>query len=436
MNRTLIENAQVIPMDSEGTVLPSACVAIEGSEIVSVGEKPVGKWGTIIDASGMAALPGLVNAHTHAAMTLMRGYADDMQLMPWLQEKIWPLEAMVNKQDVYWGTLLSIAEMLRGGVTTFNDMYYYYDAVARAVEESGIRANLSGVLLGFLPEAEKHLQWAIKFAKAFKGRADGRIQTMLGPHAAYTCPERLLQKIIDGAKELGVGMHIHLSETRQEVDESMQKHGMSPVAYLERIGLFEAKPVLGAHCVHVSPEDLEILARNGVGVSHNPGSNMKLASGVAPVPEMLKAGVNVGLGTDGAASNNNLDILEEARLASLLHKLHTSDPTAVNAYQALLMATRGGAAALGLGDKVGQLKPGMKADVILLELRQPHLTPLHHLASQIVYSARASDVRTVIVDGKMVISDGDLLSIDEEKVMAECTARAKELAEGNRPNLR
>jgi 5-methylthioadenosine/S-adenosylhomocysteine deaminase len=436
MSRILIRNAVVLPMDDRAEVISPGCVAIEGQDIIAVGPEPQGQWDTIIDASGMAALPGFVNAHTHAAMTLMRGYADDMPLLPWLQEKIWPLEAMLDKRDIYWGSLLAIAEMLRAGVTTFNDMYYYYNAVAHAVEESGIRACLSGVLLGFLKEAEQHLRWAIKFARAFKGRADGRIQTMLGPHAAYTCPDHLLQRVVEAALELGVGLHIHLSETAQEVEDSIRQHGESPVAHLERVGLFRARPVLAAHCVHVSDRDIEILARNGVGVSHNPGSNMKLASGTAPVPALLAAGVNVGLGTDGAASNNNLDILEEARLASLLHKLDRKDPTVLDAYQALRMATRGGAVALGLGDNIGQLKPGMKADVILIELRRPHLVPLHSVISQIAYSARADDVSTVIVNGRIVMRDRKLLTIDEQKVMAECSARAAQLASGTRPRRR
>jgi 5-methylthioadenosine/S-adenosylhomocysteine deaminase len=436
MSRILIRNAVVIPMDGQAEVIDPGCVAIEGEDIIAVGPEPKGPWDTVIEASGTAALPGFVNAHTHAAMTLVRGYADDMPLMPWLREKIWPLEAMLDERDIYWGSLLAIAEMLRAGVTTFNDMYYYYNAVADGVEESGIRACLSGVLLGFLKEAEQHFHWAVKFARAFKGRADGRIQTMLGPHAPYTCPDDLLRRVAEAAKELGVGLHIHLSETAGEVEESLRQHGESPVAHLERLGLFEARPVLAAHCVHVSEADIEILARSGVGVSHNPGSNMKLASGTAPVPALLKAGVNVGLGTDGAASNNNLDILEEARLAALVHKLDRKDPTVLDAYQVLRMATRGGALALGLGDKIGQLKPGMKADVILIELRRPHLVPLHSVVSQITYSARADDVATVMVNGRIVMRDRQLLTIDEEKVMAECRARASQLAAGTRPRRR
>jgi 5-methylthioadenosine/S-adenosylhomocysteine deaminase len=433
MSRILITGATVLTMDDEMSILPGASIAIEGENIEAVGQEPAGKWDEVIEADGRVALPGFVNAHTHAAMTLVRGYADDLELQPWLQEKIWPMEAMLNREDVRWGTLLAIAEMLRGGVTTFNDMYYFYDAVAQAVEESGMRACLSGVLLGFLPTAERDLEQAVEFANHWRGRADGRVETMLGPHALYTVPEPLMKKVVEAAKRLGVGLHIHLSENEREVEDSLQQHGLTPVAHCERLGIFEAGPVLAAHCVHCDEKDIEILARCGVGVSHNPGSNMKLANGAAPVPEMLKAGVKVGLGTDGAASNNNLDLLEEARLAALLHKLTHSDPTILPAEKVLFMATRGGAAALGLDDKIGQIKPGMKADLILLDMNQPHLTPLHHVTSQIVYSARASDVRTVIVNGRILLREGQLLTIDEEAVMKECSRRANELARGERP---
>jgi 5-methylthioadenosine/S-adenosylhomocysteine deaminase len=436
MGRILITGATVLAMDEEMSILPGASIAIEGENIEAVGQEPAGQWGEVIEADGRVALPGFVNAHTHAAMTLVRGYADDLELQPWLQDKIWPMEAMLNREDVRWGTLLAIAEMLRGGITTFNDMYYFYDAVAEAVEESGMRACLSGVLLGFLPTAERDLEDAVEFANQWRGRAEGRIETMLGPHALYTVPEPLMKRVVQAAKALGVGLHIHLSESEEEVEESIRRHGLRPAAHAERLGIFEARPVLAAHCVHCDEKEIEILARRGVGVSHNPGSNMKLANGAAPVPEMLKAGVKVGLGTDGAASNNNLDLLEEARLAALLHKVTHRDPTTLPADEVLSMATRGGAAALGLDGKIGQIKPGMKADLILLDMHQPHLTPLHHVVSQIVYSARASDVRTVIVNGRIVLREGKLLTIDEEAVMGECSRRAEELARGERPRRR
>jgi 5-methylthioadenosine/S-adenosylhomocysteine deaminase len=418
-------------MDDAGAVLPEADLLIQGSEIAGLwprGQTPHEVAAeNVIDAEGMVAIPGLVNTHTHCAMTLLRGYADDMPLMPWLQERIWPLEMKLVEEDVYWGTLLGIAEMIRGGVTCFNDMYHYFEATARAVVESGIRANVSGVLLGFVSDAAQRLERAIEFAKEWKGAADGRLVTMLGPHAPYTCPDHLLERVIAGAKEAGVGVHIHVSETAQEVRDSQRDFGMTPVARLNALGLFEARPVLAAHCVHLTDDDIATLVEHKVGIAHNPGSNMKLGSGVAPVPRLLAAGAVVGLGTDGPASNNNLDMLEEARLAALLHKLHSGDPTVVPAGQALGMATRGSAQALGLGDQVGQIKVGMKADLALLDFRQPHLFPPHGIVSHLVYAARAGDVRTVFVNGRALMLDRQLQTLDEQEIFGQVRARLKRL---------
>jgi 5-methylthioadenosine/S-adenosylhomocysteine deaminase len=360
-------------------------------------------------------------------MTLLRGYADDMPLMPWLQERIWPREMKLEAEDVYWGTMLGAAEMIRGGVTCFNDMYHSYAAAARAVVDSGMRGVVSGVLLGFLPNAEENLQRAIAFAQEWRGAGEGRLVTMLGPHAPYTVPNPLFEKVIAAARESGLGVHIHLSETASEVADSLREHGVTPVRRMRDLGMFETHPVLAAHCVHLTDEDIEILAANQVGIAHNPGSNMKLASGVAPVPRLLAAGAVVGLGTDGPASNNNLDMIEEMRLAALLHKVSAGDPTVVPAPQALAMATRLGAQALGLGDVVGQVKVGMKADLALLDFQQPHLQPRHDVVSHLVYSARAGDVRTVFINGEAALLEGKLLTIDEDEVYGEVAARVERL---------
>ncbi len=431
MQSWLVRDATVVTMDDAGTVLPQADVLIEGCDIA-------GLWLTkdtpakvqaehTINGEGMVMIPGLINAHTHCAMTLLRGYADDMPLMPWLQERIWPLEMKLQEEDVYWGTMLGAAEMIRAGVTCFNDMYHYFEATARAVVDSGIRANVSGVLLGFLPDAEERLERAIAFAKQWREAGDGRLVTMLGPHAPYTCPDHLLEKVIAGAHEAKVGIHIHVSETAQEVKDSQQQMGKTPVQHLKDAGLFDARPVLAAHCVHLTDDDIAVLVEYQVGISHNPGSNMKLASGVAPIPRLLAAGAVVGLGTDGPASNNNLDMLEEARLAALLHKLHSGDPTVVPARTALEMATRGSARALGLGDRVGQIKVGMKADLALLDFHQPHLFPPHDVISHLAYAARAGDVRTVFINGRPVLMEGKLQGLDEEEIYGQVQARVKRL---------
>lgn len=431
MARWLIRNAAVVTVDEQNTVLPRADLVVDGTDIAGLWPSNATPRGLqadrVIEAEGMVAMPGLVNAHTHCAMTLLRGYADDMPLMPWLQERVWPFEMRLEPEDVYWGSLLGIAEMIRGGVTCFSDMYHYFEQAAQAALDSGIRANVSGVLLAFLPDAEQRLERAIEFAQRWQGRGDGRLVTMLGPHAPYTCPDHLLARVIEAAREHGIGIHIHVSETRGEVEESLRDHGMTPVARLREIGLLAVRPVAAAHCVHVTDSDIATLGENRVGVVHNPGSNMKLASGVAPIPKLLAAGAVVGLGTDGPASNNNLDMLEEARLAALLHKVSAGDPTAVAAPEALAMATRGSAAALGIGDRVGQLKVGMKADLVLLDFRQAHLFPAYDLVSHLVYAARAADVRTVFVNGQPLLLDGALQTIDEREVFAQVRQRLKRL---------
>ncbi len=420
-------------MDDDATVLPKADILIEGTDIAGVwpaGDAPREQHGTrTIDADGMVAMPGMINAHTHCAMTLLRGYADEMPLMPWLEERIWPFEMKLEEDDVYWGSLLGIAEMIRAGVTCFNDMYHYFEATARAALDSGIRANVSGVLLAFLPDAGERLENAIAFAKEWKDRGDGLLVTMLGPHAPYTCPNHLLDRVIEGAHEAGVGIHIHVSETKQEMEESLRDFGQTPVERLTDIGLLDVSPVLAAHCVHLTDSDIATLVEKSVGISHNPGSNMKLASGTAPVRRLLAANAVIGLGTDGAASNNNLDILEEARLAALIHKLDAGDPTVVTAQQALQMATRGGAKALGIDDRVGRIEPGMKADVILLDFHQAHLFPRHDIISHLVYAARAGDVRTVFVNGRPLMLDRQLQTLDEEEIYRQVGERLKRLVQ-------
>jgi len=421
---TLIRARCVITMNDQAEILAPGFIVVNDSEIASVcAQEPQGKFDRELGGDNVVALPGLVNAHTHVAMTLMRGYADDMELMPWLEQKIWPREVKLKREDIYWGSLLGMVEMLCAGVTTFNDMYWWFDATAQAAQHSGIRASLSAVLLGFMDRAEGDLANAAEFAAQWKNAADGRVTVMLGPHAPYTVPDSIMRCVIETARDLGIGVHIHLAETAREVKESVDKIGLTPVAHMERIGLFDLRPVLAAHCVHVTDDDIGILVRRRVGVSHNPGSNMKLASGTMPLPKMLGAGVIVGLGTDGAASNNNLDVLEEARLAALVHKLACDDPTCVTAYQALALATRGGARALGLDDRIGMLAPGMKADIVLVDLHQPHLTPLHSVVSNLVYSARACDVRTVLVNGAVVVNDGRVTTVNQDEVMARASER-------------
>ncbi len=348
--------------------------------------------------------------------------------MRWLEEKIWPAEHRLEPDDVYWGVMLGALEMLRAGVTCFNDMYHEFRRGTEAAIDSGIRACPSGVLLGFWPDVTERLADALEFTRDLAARGERRITPMLGPHAPYTCPAHLLTTVIEGARNQGIGIHIHLAETKDEVTRSLEEHGVTPVRYLNDIGLFDVH-VAAAHCVWLTEEDIDIITGKQVGVVHCPGSNMKLGSGFAPIPRLLERRAIVGLGTDGAASNNNLDVLEEVRLAAILHKGHTGDPTVVSAGEALWMATRGSAAALGLDSQIGALTPGHRADVALVRLGSPHLTPLHNIISHLVYAARAGDVKATVVEGQIVYNEGEFPHLDAQEIMAEATARGFRLVE-------
>lgn len=434
MGNVLIKDCTIVPMVKdlfdEGGFYFQGDIAIEGSIIKAVGDMGQidDQWQAdkVIDGTGKVALPGFINCHTHGAMTLLRSYADDLPLMQWLEKKIWPLESKLEAEDVYWGSMLCILEMIKSGTTTFADMYFFMDQVAQAVSITGIRADLARGLIGITPRSEQSLEEAEALVRQWHNNAGGRITVRLGPHAPYTCPPAFLEKVMQLAADLNVGIHIHLAETKNELDSINSQYGKSPIQLMADLGVFQF-PTLAAHCVHVSKEDIDIMARQRVGVAHNPESNMKLASGIAPVPQMIAAGVNVGLGTDGAASNNNLDMLEEMRTAALLHKVQTMDPTVLSSYQALLMATRNGAKVLGLEDIIGQLKPGMKADLILINMQQPHLYPCHDVLAHLVYAAQASDVQTVLIDGKIVMEDRHLTTINEQEVMNEIANRARRL---------
>jgi 5-methylthioadenosine/S-adenosylhomocysteine deaminase len=428
MGKLRIEGGLVLALDGADGAIPSGVVVADGPTLAYVGPPPGPArepGDEVLDATGCIVLPGLVNAHTHVSMTLLRGYADDMGLERWLRERIWPAEGRLTREAVYWGAMLGIAEMLRGGVTTFSDMYHHFDAVADAVVNSGIRGCVSGVLIGLMPDADERLRQAIEFTAEMKARAHPRLVPMLAPHAPYTCPDHLLMATAEAAADLGVRLHIHVAETATEVAESLREKGRTPVAHLDAIG-FLATPTVACHCVHLTAADIETVVARGTGVAHCPTSNMKLASGFAPVPALLDAGACVGLGTDGAASNNNLDMLEEMMVGAVIAKGYSGDPEALGAGQMLALATRGSAAALGLGDRIGALRPGMRADVIVLDANRPHLQPLHNPVSHLVYAARADDVRDVVVEGRVLLRDRRLTSLDEVEIIAragECAAQ-------------
>jgi len=432
----LIKGATIVTMDRQRRVLKEGSIGIEAGRIVEISEHVKGESDHVLDGKGKLALPGLVNAHTHLAMTLLRGVADDLPLMKWLQDHIWPIEANLTEAHVKAGADLGIAEMIRSGTTCFNDMYWHMEAVAESVEKSGIRAVLSTPLLDVMgPEQRgRLLKEGESMIKRFKGHE--RITPSLGPHAPYTCSEELLLAVRELQEKHGVWAHIHVAETREEVEGMKREKGRTPFEYLDALGFLNQRMV-AAHAVWAAKHEMELMKERGVKVAHNPVSNMKIAAGVAPVPEYLRKGIPVGLGSDGAASNNSLDMFEDVKIAALLHKVSSNDPQAVPAEAALEMATIGGARALGLESEIGSIEVGKKADIILVDLRKPHLTPLTHPVSHLVYAARGCDVSHSIVDGRILMEEHELKTLDEEKVMAEAMRQAEDLLErsGTRDRL-
>lgn len=420
-----IKNGRFITGNDQQKTLQGHMV-IEDKQIVYLHRRepdPANDYDEIIDGRSHVYLPGLVNTHNHAAMSLLRGYADDIALKTWLEEYMWPNEAKFSNHEVKWASLLSIAEMLRSGTTTFVDMYDHMDQVAEAVQQSGMRGCLTRGMISFAGAAEEDakLQEARQFASRWHNQADGRITVMMSPHAPYTCPPSFIEKIVAAAEELDLPIHTHMSETIQEVERNVTQYGCRPVQHLLNLGVFK-RPTLVAHAVHLSDEEIQILKEHDVKVSHNPGSNLKLASGIARVPELLQAGVCVSLGTDSSASNNNLDMLEEIRLAALIHKGHSGDPTSVPAWEALKMGTANGAAAIWLDDRIGRLKPGMQADLIAIDITQAHMYPHNDFLSHFIYSANSRDVTDVWVQGKRLMKNRELLTLDEEKIKFEFQA--------------
>ena len=418
-SKMIIKNTSVLRHNGD---IQDADIIIEDDKIAFVGRVVNGnvladhvKNIKIIDGKGKLAVPGLVNAHTHASMTLLRSFADDKKLMDWLQEDIWPIEAKMGREDIYIGAALAAVEMIRSGTTAFADMYGpCMDEVAKVVDESGLRGVLSRGLIGVV-DGDKKLQENIELFKEFNNTSEGRVTVMFGPHAIYTCPPEYLIKVANAASELGAEIHIHMNETLDEINGCIKDYGKRPFEVVNETGLFD-QGTLAAHCVHLSPEEIEIIKEKNIRVVHNPGSNMKLASGIAPVPELLKEGVVVALGTDGASSNNNLDMLEEVRLAALLHKVNTLDPLAIPAAEALKLGTENGAAALGL-QNVGRIEKDYKADIVLYDMKNAEWQPRYNPISLLVYSANSSSVDTVIVNGKVLMEHGELKTLDEEKIL-------------------
>jgi 5-methylthioadenosine/S-adenosylhomocysteine deaminase len=432
---TLFINAIVLTMDEKLTQYDPGAVAVKGDSIVAVGAEAELKKEysakEIIDCGGKILMPGLVNAHTHVPMTLVRGLADDLRLDVWLMGYMLPVERQfVSPEFVRLGTLIACAEQIRSGVTTFNDMYFYEDDIAQATADAGMRAVCGESVMKYpapdAPSYDDSLAYAREFIKKWKGHP--LIVPAIAPHAPYSTNPEIIRACVDLAKEFDVPLHIHISETAFEVENMRKEQGMPVIPYVKKLGLFEAK-VIAAHCVHIDTGEIRTLQHANAGVSHNPSSNLKLASGFAPVQKMLADGLNVGIGTDGPASNNDLDMFEEVRLASFVAKAASNDPTVLPAATALTMATRLGAQALHLGHLTGSLEVGKRADMILVDINPLHNTPRFkrdplNAYSQLVYASKSTDVTDVMVNGKWLMRDHQLLTLNEKELIAQ----ARELA--------
>lgn len=426
----LLINAHVLTMDPAMSQFPSGAVAIKDDVIIAVGNENTLKEqflaSEVIDCQGKVLMPGLINAHTHVPMTLLRGLADDLRLDVWLMGYMMPVEReFVSPEFVRLGTSLACAEMIRSGVTTFADMYYFEDHIAQATADAGMRAICSQSVMKFpTPDAasfEDGLAYARNFIKEWKGHP--LIVPSVAPHAVYTCTEEILRATAALAIEFDVPLHTHIAETALEQENSRKEFGMPVVPYMKKQTLFEAK-VLAAHCVHVDEGEMRTMLHAGVGVAHNPSSNLKLASGIAPVRRMLEVGLNVGIGTDGPASNNDLDMFEEIRLAALISKVATNDPTTLPAQLVLLMATRMGANAMHMGEITGSLEPGKRADLIVVDSSTLHNAPRFErdpngVYAQLVYAAKATDVTDVMINGKFVLRNKQLLTLNEKELLRQ-----------------
>ena len=419
----IVYNGTVLVLDDSDTVIEQGAVAIVDNLVARVGSQeevltdfPDARR---VDAQNGLILPGLVNAHTHVPMTLFRGIADDLELMDWLENHIFPAEAeLVDEEFVRWGTRLACLEMLKGGITTFVDMYYFEDVIAEEVDLCGMRAIVGETLIDFPAPDNRTWEEAVRYMRRFAARWSDhpRITPAVAPHAPYTVSAEHLVEAHSLAEELDLPLLIHLAEDRSEVDQIVEQKGSTPVEYLGELGVLSSR-VLAAHVVWPAKNEIELLASHGIGVAHCPQSNMKVAAGIAPIPAMIAAGVAVGIGTDGAASNNDLNLWEEIDTAAKLHKVNTFDPTVINARQALRMATIEGARALGMASEIGSLEVGKQGDVIVVHSDGVHQQPYYDPYSVLVYSTKASDVATVIIDGRLLVENGAVLTLDTQEIM-------------------
>jgi 5-methylthioadenosine/S-adenosylhomocysteine deaminase len=426
MSTLRITDGQVLLPDMR-VVDADVLVDREEGGILDVGRHIDAEADETLDASGGLVMPGLVNAHCHVAMTLLRGYADDKPLDAWLQEDIWPAEAELTAEDIRAGAELGMLEMIKSGTTAFADMYFEVPTLVDAVDEAGLRARVGHGVVTVVKDdegAQADIDESLSVAREYDGAADGRVSTAYMPHSLTTVGEEYLRESVADAREDGVPVHFHANETREEVDPIVDERGERPLEYADELGMLSPQDFL-AHCVHVDEREIDLLATRGAAAVHCPASNMKLASGMAPVQRMLDAGVTVGLGTDGAASNNDLDMFDEMRDAAMIGKLAADDASAVAAGTVVEMATRGSANAIGV--RSGVVEPGANADLVVLDLDAPHLAPAHDLVSHLAYAARGSDVRHTVCDGQVLMRDREVLTMDEAAVVDRARTHARDL---------
>lgn len=422
----------LVTMSKDNSVVENGAVAIAGDQIVETGtaSELLAKYpqaDSLVEENGLI-MPGLINTHTHAAMACFRGLADDLPLMQWLQEYIFPVEAKLTSEIVYTSTLLSLCEMIKSGTTSFCDMYLFAADVARATQQSGMRAWIGEVLYDFPSPNYGELENGFKYTEDLykQYQSDKLITITVDPHAVYTCSPDLLKRLGDMAKEKNALYVIHLSETQDEINTCNERYGCSPVMHLENLGLLNER-VVADHCVMVTDDEIKLMADRGVKVSHCVESNMKLASGTAPVVKMIEAGIQVGIGTDGSASNNDVDMFGEMNTVAKVHKVSSMNPTAMDALTTLNAATADGAAVLGADKITGSLEAGKKADMIVLDLNQPHLTPIYNPVSHLVYAARGSDVKHSVINGQIVMHDRNILTLNESDILDQMKTIAQDV---------
>jgi len=428
----IIRDCHVLQMTDDAglEIQKNSDILIDTNKIVEIrSSRPAdpGESNETINASGLLAMPGLINSHAHAPMVIFRGLAEDVSIERWFNEFMWPMESNLQEEDVYWGMLLSLVEMIESGVTTVADHYFFMDRAAEAVSEAGTRAALGWAVFG--DQGYDVLDASAAFAERWNGAAEGRITTWMAPHAPYTCDDGFLMATASHARRLDIGIHIHAAEEMGQTRASLEKRGMTPIQVLAETGVLDS-PTLIAHGCGILPEDIDLLRQaDQVGVAHAPKTYLKLGMGLTPILPLREAGIPVGLATDGAVSNNTLDILESLRLMAMLQKHESGDPEVMTISEALDIAFTGSANAVGLDEKIGRLAPGYLADLILVDTSGPHLQPLHSISATIVYNLRASDVQTVIVNGKLLMRDRQLLTLDKAEIIRQVNLNMERLAQ-------